>query len=130
MKEREERKEKRKHPSKAKAPRARRRLHLDTDSESDEPEAEHVDPDSEPEPEPEPSPQPGPSTDGSSESAHPRHRGVLPARFRDDISDNNGVLCELCQLNESLGMAGDTVFWVDCDSCGAWVGKLCHCICI
>ena len=32
-----------------------------------------------------------------------------------------GVICELCSLKEPLGMAGDTVFWVDYDLCGVWV---------
>ena len=74
------------------------------DTASDEPEAKHVDPDSEPEPE------------QSTTWAKYRwiklssSRGVLPACFRDDISDDDGVLCELYQLNEPLGMAGDLCF--------------------
>ena len=53
--------------------------------------------------------QPGPST----ESCRPQRYGILPARYRDDLSDDDdGVICELCSFKESLGMAGDTVFWV------------------
>ena len=51
-------------------------------------------------------------------SARPRRCGILPARFRDDVSDDDGILCDLCQLKEPPGMADNTVFWVDCDSCG------------
>ena len=36
---------------------------------------------------------------------------VLPARFRDDLSDDeDGVVCNLCQLSEPPGMAGDIFF--------------------
>ena len=61
--------------------------------------------------------QPGPST----ESCHPRRHGILPAHFRDDLSndDDDGVICELCYFKEPLGMAGiqfsgSTVICVAC----------------
>ena len=75
------------------------------DNEPDSPEPESMDE--------EHSSQPGPST----ESDRPRRYGILPARFRGDEDD--GVVCELCQLREPPGLAGDTIFWVDCDLCGA-----------
>ena len=67
--------------------------------------------------------QPGPST----ESCCPRRHCILPARFRDDLRDDDGdgVICELCSFKEPLGMAGDTVFWVDCELCGVWVHTYC-----
>ena len=65
--------------------------------------------------------QPKPSEAGASQSSRPHRCGILPARFRDDVSDDDGILCDLCQLKEPLGMADNTVFWVDCDSCGKWV---------
>ena len=67
--------------------------------------------------------QPEPST----ESCRPRQHGILPASFRDDLSDDNddGVICEICSLKEPLGMAGDTVFWVDCELCSVWVHTNC-----
>ena len=133
-KEREEKKKreaderkKRKRPAAGRRPRARRRLRLESDSDQSEPDTEPEHSESpEPEQSPEresntgnPSSQPGPSTN------HPRRRGVLPAHFRDDVSSNDGVFCELCKLNEPLGLAASTVFWVDCDSCGTWVHNYC-----
>ena len=67
-------------------------------------------------------PEPGPSA----ESCRPRRYGVLPARFRDELSDDDdGVICDLCSLKEPLNMAGGIVFWVDCDLCGVWVHTYC-----
>ena len=67
-------------------------------------------------------PEPGPSA----ESCRPRRHGVLPARFRDELSDDDdGVICDLCFLKEPLDMAGGIVFWVDCDLCGVWVHTYC-----
>ncbi len=65
---------------------------------------------------------PGPS----SEASRPRRRGVLPARFRDDLDedDSDGVICDLCSFKEPLGMADNTVFWIDCDLCGVWATVL------
>ena len=67
--------------------------------------------------------QPGPST----ESCRPQQHGILPARFRDDLSndDDDGVIRELCSFKEPLGMVGDTVFWVDCELCSVWVHTYC-----
>ena len=60
------------------------------------------------------------------ESCRPRRHGVLPARFRDELSDDDdGVICDLCSLKEPLDMAGGIVFWVDCDMCGVWVHTYC-----
>ncbi len=49
-------------------------------------------------------------------------RRQLPARFRDaeDSDGNDGVLCTICDLNEPEGLSASTIFWVDCDKCGAW----------
>ena len=69
--------------------------------------------------------QPEPPEARASQSAHPRRSGILPARFRDDVSDDDGILCDLCQLKEPPGMADKTVFWVDCDFCGKWVHNYC-----
>ena len=47
----------------------------------------------------------------SAESCRPRRHGVLPARFRDELSDDDdGVICDLCSLKEPLNMAGGIVF--------------------
>ena len=52
-------------------------------------------------------PEPGPSA----ESCRPRRHGVLPARFRDELSDDDdGVICDLCSLKEPLDMAGGIVY--------------------
>ena len=42
--------------------------------------------------------QPGPS-------CRPQRHGILPARFRDDLSDYNddGVICELCSFKGAIG---------------------------
>ena len=69
--------------------------------------------------------QPEPPEARASQSARPRRSGILPARFRDDVSDDDGILCDLCQLKEPPGMADNTVFWVDYDSCGKWVHNYC-----
>ena len=67
-------------------------------------------------------PEPGPSA----ESCCPRRHGVLPAHFWDELSDDDdGVICDLCSLEEPLDMAGDIVFWVNCDLCGVWVHTYC-----
>ena len=68
-------------------------------------------------------PEPGPSA----ESCRPRRHGILPARFRDELSDDDddGVICDLCSLKEPLDMAGGIVFLVDCDLCGVWVHTYC-----
>ncbi len=43
------------------------------------------------------------------------------------ISDgNDGVLCTICDLNEPEGLSASTIFWVDCDKCGAWVINVAH----
>ena len=65
------------------------------------------------------SPQPG------SSDSRPHRRVQLPARFRDDIKDDDGVVCAVCKLNEPQGVSADTVFWVDCDVCGVWVHNYC-----
>ena len=141
--EREKKKgKKRKHLTTAKVPRARHILRLESDD-SDGSDAELVESLIEPDcleipetdlelsdaPEPESmddSTQPKPSEAGASQSARPRRCGILLARFRDDISDDDdGILCYLCQLKEPPGMADNTVFWVDCDSCGKWVHNYC-----
>ena len=139
-KEIEERKKKReaekqrKHAASANVPRARRRLRLDSDSGDDASESEHEQEESNSESQEQESesddsqPPPGnESNAGPSEPSHPRRRGVLPARFRDDEEDEDedGVLCDLCGLNEPPGMTGSTVFWVDCDSCDVWVHNYC-----
>ena len=140
--EREKKKgKKRNHPTTAKVPRARRVLRLESDD-SDGSDAELVESLIEPDcpeipetdlelsdaPEPESmddSTQPEPPEARASQSARPRRSGILPARFRDDVSDDDGILCDLCQLKEPPGMADNTVFWVDCDSCGKWVHNYC-----
>ena len=51
-----------------------------------------------------------------------RRRWQMPARYRSDSdSDNDGVLCDICQLNERLSLSSEIVFWVDCYKCGKWV---------
>ena len=134
-KEIEERKKKReaekqrKHAASANVPRARRRLRLDSDSGDDASESEHEQEESnsesqEQESESDDSQLP-PGNAGPSEPSRPRRRGMLPARFRDDEEDEDGVLCDHCGLNEPPGMTGSTVFWVDCDSCDVWVHNYC-----
>ena len=80
----------------AKVPRALCRLRLDSDSDISEAEQIALDGESDcpesQEPESESTnedhfSQPGPSNDGPSESTCPHRHGVLPARFRDDVSD-------------------------------------------
>ena len=51
----------------------------------------------------------------------PQRRSQLTARFREDIDDADGVLCEICHSTEPEGLASGTVFWIDCDKCGVWV---------
>ena len=57
--------------------------------------------------------------------SHPKHRGILPARFRNESEDYDGVLCSICGKSEPENMASNTVFWVDCDLCGTWVHNYC-----
>lgn len=122
-KEMEERKKqgkgkKRSRSQAAKPPSVRRRLDLEDSSDSncseEEPNSELDSTDSQESMDE----QPGPS------SGRPHRHGRLPARFRED-EDEDGVICELCQLTEPPGMPGMTVFWVDCDSCGMWVHNYC-----
>ena len=55
----------------------------------------------------------------------PQRRSQLPARFREDIDDAVGVLCEVCHSTEPEGLASGIVFWIDCDKCGVWVHNYC-----
>ena len=50
---------------------------------------------------------------------------ILPARFREDSDGDDGVVCDICHMTEPVNMASETVFWVDCDTCGVWVHNYC-----
>ena len=52
---------------------------------------------------------------------HPQRRSQLPAGFREDIDDADGVLCEVCRSTGPEGLSSGTVFWINCDKCGVWV---------
>ena len=68
--------------------------------------------------------------DSSSESSlpHPKRQRQLPSRFRqgsDSSSDDeDGVLCTICNAREPT-CTTNTIFWVDCEKCGAWVHSYC-----
>lgn len=113
-----------KRPQTARLPRAHRRICLDSSSDSDTGLQENGSESDSSESEsgdkgPGHSPEPGPS------SHRPRHRVILPARFQDDSGCDDGVICEICHQTEPEGVAGDTMFWVDCDLCGVWVHNYC-----
>ena len=58
--------------------------------------------------------------------ARPKRRCQLPARFRDsDTESDDGVLCSMCNQKEHAGCSAETIFWIDCDVCGAWVHTYC-----
>ena len=58
--------------------------------------------------------------------ARPKQRCQLPARFRDSNSESDdGVLCSMCNQKEPAGRSAETIFWIDCDVCGAWVHTYC-----
>ena len=92
-------------------PSARPRLELPTDSSSDS------------------APSSG-EQDSSSEPSfsRPKRQRQLPARFRNDSDssseDDDAVLCAICHAKEPT-CAAKTVFWVDCEMCGAWVHSYC-----
>ena len=51
-----------------------------------------------------------------------RRRRQVPARCRSYCeSDNDGIQCNICQLNEPASLSSERMFWVDCDNCGIWV---------
>ena len=115
---------KRKRPPPAKLSGARRRIRLDSSSDSDISPEEPKDCDDSLGSESVDDEQAHSAQPGSSDSRS--HRRVqLPARFRDDIEDDDGVVCAVCKLNEPQGVSADTVFWVDCDVCGVWVHNYC-----
>ena len=60
-------------------------------------------------------------------SDRPSRRRRMPSRFRvdDEDSDNDGMLCVLCNSNEPATLASQTVVWVDCSECGCWVHNVC-----
>ena len=50
----------------------------------------------------------------------------MTAIYRSDSdSDNDGVLCDICQLNQPLSLSSEIIFCVDCDKCGKWVHNVC-----
>ena len=62
------------------------------------------------------------------ESSRPSRKIRLPSRFRDSSdadSDDDAVLCDLCQAREPEGCKQVPYFWIDCNSCGKWVHTYC-----
>ena len=57
--------------------------------------------------------------------SRPQCRAILPAHFREDSDGDGGVVCDICHMTEPVNMASETVFWVDCDTCGVWVHNYC-----
>ena len=57
--------------------------------------------------------------------SRPQHHSQLPALFREDIDDADGVACEVCRSTGPEGLSSSTVFWIDCDVCGVWVHNYC-----
>ena len=76
------------------------------------------------------------SDDGTSETERPQssvcnlpsRKTRLLSRFCDSSdmdTDDDGVLCGLCQAREPEGCTQIPLFWIDCDACGEWVHTFC-----